>query len=159
ENLLFDQSQPDLVSQLQRRAEQIVQVISIPPTPSPLITDMGTDTEDEEEEDQRQTQHQDQENDVQIQPYTATGLLTPSTEVSFSRYVTPETGLPEVNPSPQPASDTGGQFESDNIHNRQQNTAPRAEEISGNISEENIIASRTRRRRQVYLAALGKPEE
>jgi hypothetical protein len=43
--------------------------------------------------------------------------------------------------------------------NHRQNTASRANEISSDFSEENIIEERTRRRRQAYLTALELPEK
>ena len=39
------------------------------------------------------------------------------------------------------------------------NTAPRAQEISSDFSEENIIANRTRHRQQAYLTVLQQPEQ
>jgi hypothetical protein len=41
---------------------------------------------------------------------------------------------------------------------RRGNQAPRAQEVSGDFSEENIIESRTRRKRQAYMTALQEPE-
>jgi hypothetical protein len=42
---------------------------------------------------------------------------------------------------------------------RRNNLAPRAQEISSDFSEDNIIAERTRHRRQAYMTALQEPEK
>jgi hypothetical protein len=82
------------------------------------------------------------ESEPSKQQHAPSGLLTPSTDASLSRYVTPET---EPQPQPQP----------------QQRHAQASRDINLEISESNIITGPRQRkpRNQAYHAALEQPQE
>jgi hypothetical protein len=152
----------DLAKQLPEQADQIVEVIEIPSISGPLIEELDTNTEEEEEEaleENRQT-HQKQIEERYDTPRDSTVDSKPKTPeplpISPPMFPTPTS----LSPTPLPNIDDQQAIDIEPLTalNHRQNTASRANEISSDFSEENIIEERTRRRRQAYLTTLEQPE-
>jgi hypothetical protein len=164
--------------------EEILEVVDIPDAPRALIPELEWDSDSDsdlgvEDEPQELTEARTQEpTNSENSPVASTATLEGDPITSPDDYLdTPSVPGPPMLPTPRLTPATVDQLNSRNTGldtdptldpgntgpsiglNTRQNTAPRAQEISGDLSEENVIEDRTRRRRQAYLVALEHPEK
>ena len=157
ETLFYDPALPDITQLLRAEVEQIVEVVdmaSSQPLTDGLDLDIDSDSDldlDEPIEPLDSQGSQDKSSDNSPDHRLPTPAETRSSISTPDRQLTPSTDAAE------PSGSIGGQRELTPITDR--NTAPRAQEISSDFSEENIIAERTRHRRQAYLTVPQEPEQ
>jgi hypothetical protein len=149
---------------LGEQADQIVEVIEIPSISKPLIEELDTDTEEEEEEEaleENQQAHQkqiEQRYDIPRDSTVDSNSKTPEPlPITSLMLLTPQSlsSIPLPNIDDQQAI----AMEPLTALNNHQNTASRANKISSDFSEENILEEHTQRRREAYLTALEQPEK
>ena len=158
ETLFYDPALPDITQLLRAEVEQIVEVVdmaSSQPLTDGLDLDIDSDSDLDLDEPIEQLDSQDSQ-DKSSDNSPDHRLPTPA-ETTASPISTPDRQLTPSTAAAEPSGSIDGQQELTPITDR--NTAPRAQEISSDFSEENIIANRTRHRRQAYLTVLQQPEQ
>ena len=170
ETLFYDPAIPDLAKRLRAEVEQVIEVIDMASS-QPLIDglDLDLDSDSDSDLDLGIDEFQPYEpykpgkaREIESSPSTSldhrlpTPAETMSSDSTLSRLQTPFSADSD---SAMLEGSTNGQAES-YITPRQTHTniAPRASEISSELSEDHIISERTRRR-QAYLTTLQEPKK